>query len=374
MKRVAILGSTGSIGTQTLDILRAHPDRFQVVGLAAAQNAERLHQQAQEFGVKNLALFHPETAHQHHLPGGVEGLTQIATLPEADIVVVSVAGVIGLVPTIEAIKAKKDIALASKEVLVAGGEVVMPLVQEHGVTMTPIDSEHSALFQCLLGTPKEHVQNLILTASGGPFRGKTRADLQNITVEQALNHPTWRMGGKITIDSATLMNKALEMIEARWLFDVPIERVEAVIHPQSIVHSFVRTRDGSVLGQLGWPNMKLPILYALSYPDRVPNDLPVWNPVDTPNLTFEPIDHETFTGLNLAREAMRQGGTMPCIFNAANEVAANAFLAGNCGFLAITEIVEHVMSLGRPTEATLESLLAADAWARAEADARLTLL
>ncbi len=374
MKRVAILGSTGSIGTQTLDILRAHPDRFQVVGLAAAQNAERLHQQAQEFGVKNLALFHPETAHQHHLPGGVEGLTQIATLPEADIVVVSVAGVIGLVPTIEAIKAKKDIALASKEVLVAGGEVVMPLVQEHGVTMTPIDSEHSALFQCLLGTPKEHVQNLILTASGGPFRGKTRANLQNITVEQALNHPTWRMGGKITIDSATLMNKALEMIEARWLFDVPIERVEALIHPQSIIHSFVRTRDGSVLGQLGWPNMKLPILYALSYPDRVPNDLPVWNPVDTPNLTFEPIDHETFTGLNLAREAMRQGGTMPCIFNAANEVAANAFLAGNCGFLAITEIVEHVMSLGRPTEATLESLLAADAWARAEADARLTLL
>ncbi len=374
MKRVAILGSTGSIGTQTLDILRAHPDRFQVVGLAAAQNAERLHQQAQEFGVKNLALFHPETAHQHHLPGGVEGLTQIATLPEADIVVVSVAGVIGLVPTIEAIKAKKDIALASKEVLVAGGEVVMPLVQEHGVTMTPIDSEHSALFQCLLGTPKEHVQNLILTASGGPFRGKTRADLQDITVEQALNHPTWRMGGKITIDSATLMNKALEMIEARWLFDVPIERVEAVIHPQSIVHSFVRTRDGSVLGQLGWPNMKLPILYALSYPDRVPNDLPVWNPVDTPNLTFEPIDHETFPGLNLAREAMRHGGTMPCIFNAANEVAANAFLAGNCGFLAITEIVEHVMSLGRPTEVTLESLLAADAWARAEADARLTLL
>jgi len=374
VKRVAILGSTGSIGTQTLDILRAHPDRFQVVGLAAAQNAERLHQQAQEFGVKNLALFHPETAHQHHLPGGVEGLTQIATLPEADIVVVSVAGVIGLVPTIEAIKAKKDIALASKEVLVAGGEVVMPLVQEHGVTMTPIDSEHSALFQCLLGTPKEHVQNLILTASGGPFRGKTRADLQDITVEQALNHPTWRMGGKITIDSATLMNKALEMIEARWLFDVPIERVEAVIHPQSIVHSFVRTRDGSVLGQLGWPNMKLPILYALSYPDRVPNDLPVWNPVDTPNLTFEPIDHETFPGLNLAREAMRHGGTMPCIFNAANEVAANAFLAGNCGFLAITEIVEHVMSLGRPTEVTLESLLAADAWARAEADARLTLL
>ena len=374
MKRVAILGSTGSIGTQTLDILRAHPDRFQVVGLAAAQNAERLHQQAQEFGVKNLALFHPETAHQHHLPGGVEGLTQIATLPEADIVVVSVAGVIGLVPTIEAIKAKKDIALASKEVLVAGGEVVMPLVQEHGVTMTPIDSEHSALFQCLLGTPKEHVQNLILTASGGPFRGKTRADLQDITVEQALNHPTWRMGGKITIDSATLMNKALEMIEARWLFDVPIERVEAVIHPQSIVHSFVRTRDGSVLGQLGWPNMKLPILYALSYPDRVPNDLPVWNPVDTPNLTFEPIDHETFPGLNLAREAMRHGGTMPCIFNAANEVAANAFLAGNCGFLAITEIVEHVMSLGRPTEVTLESLLAADAWARAEADAPLTLL
>lgn len=374
MKRVAILGSTGSIGTQTLDILRAHPDRFQVVGLAAAQNAERLHQQAQEFGVKNLALFHRETAHQHHLPGGVEGLTQIATLPEADIVVVSVAGVIGLVPTIEAIKAKKDIALASKEVLVAGGEVVMPLVQEHGVTMTPIDSEHSALFQCLLGTPKEHVQHLILTASGGPFRGKTRADLQNITVEQALNHPTWRMGGKITIDSANLMNKALEMIEARWLFDVPIERVEAVIHPQSIVHSFVRTRDGSVLGQLGWPNMKLPILYALSYPDRVPNDLPVWNPVETPNLTFEPIDHETFPGLNLAREAMRQGGTMPCIFNAANEVAANAFLAGNCGFLAITEIVEHVMSLGRPTEATLESLLAADAWARAEADARLTLL
>ncbi|MBI1333324.1 MAG: 1-deoxy-D-xylulose-5-phosphate reductoisomerase [Armatimonadetes bacterium] len=356
MKRVVILGSTGSIGTQTLDIIQQFPKEFEVVGLAAARNEGLLDEQARRFEVKSTVLFERD---------GMDALVDLATLESADIVVVSVAGVIGLLPTFEAIKAGKNIALASKEVLVAAGEIVMPLLKQHGVAMTPIDSEHSAVFQCLQGYRPDQVREVILTASGGPFRGKTRDDLKDITVEQALNHPTWNMGGKITIDSATLMNKGLEMIEAKWLFGVEIDQVKVVVHPQSIVHSMVKFSDGSVLGQLGWPNMRLPILYALTYPERNPNDLKNWDPADTPNLTFERPDEDTFPALGLARRAATIGGTMPAAMNAANEEAVAAFLRGKCGFLEISTVVEKAMSEHSPALPTLQSILDADVEARA---------
>jgi 1-deoxy-D-xylulose-5-phosphate reductoisomerase len=367
--RIAILGSTGSIGEQTLDVARQHPDRLRVVALAAHSSAQTLQQQAREFGVEALALYSPVAAHGTALPSGMEALEAVATHPDADVVVVSVAGVIGLLPTIAAIRAGKRIALASKEVLVAAGSVVMPLVAEHGVTMVPIDSEHSALFQCLQGSAPGDIDSLILTASGGPFRGRTADQLREVTYEDALNHPTWRMGGKITIDSATLMNKGLEMIEAQWLFGAPIDRVEVVVHPQSIVHSLVRFRDGSVLAQLGWPNMRLPIQYALFYPERVENPLRRWNPVDTPALSFERADEHTFRSLALARDAARIGGTMPSALNAANEEAANGFLRGEIGFLRIPEIVEEVMQRHAVVGATLETILATDRVAREHARA-----
>jgi 1-deoxy-D-xylulose-5-phosphate reductoisomerase len=355
LKRIALLGSTGSIGTQTLDIISQFPDDLRVVALAAGRNEALVAEQASRFNVKRTAIYERD---------GMNALIDLVTGDEVDCVVVSVAGVIGLLPTIRAIQAKKQIALASKEVLVAAGEVVMPLVKKHGVTLTPIDSEHSAIFQCLQGYRSDQVEKLILTASGGPFRGGTREELAKVTTEQALNHPTWRMGGKITIDSATLMNKALEMIEAKWLFGVDIDQVEVVVHPQSIVHSFVKFNDGSVLGQCGWPDMRLPIAYALLYPERKKNAMKPWNPADTPNLTFEQVDEDTFPSLQLAREAARAKGTMPCALNAANEEAANAFLRGEVKFLQIWEMIESAMAIHRPQEATLDNLLATDAETR----------
>jgi len=363
MKRVVVLGSTGSIGTQTLDVISQHPEDLCIVGLAASQNAGLLKEQAERFCVRNLALYRDVPG--SGIPSGMDALLKLSTLAEADIVVVSVAGVIGLLPTIAAIEAGKNIALASKEVLVAAGELVMATVRKYGVVLTPIDSEHSALFQCLQGYRSDQVDELIITASGGPFRGRKRADLQDVTVEQALNHPTWRMGGKITIDSATLMNKGLEAVEARWLFDVDIDSVKVVVHPQSIIHSMVKFKDGSVLGQLGWPNMRLPIAYALLYPDRKPNALKPWNPVDTPSLTFEPVDEETFTCLALAKQSVRIGGTMPCAMNAANEIAANAFLNGELRFLEISDVVSQTMQEHQLGVSTLDNVLSADATARA---------
>jgi 1-deoxy-D-xylulose-5-phosphate reductoisomerase len=354
MKRVVVLGSTGSIGTQTLDIIAQHPDRLQVVGLAANCNKAKLCEQAERFGVRHTAL----------ASASISSLVDLATLPEADIVVIAVAGVVGLLPTTAAIKAGKDIALASKEVLVAAGEVVMPLAKVHGVTMTPIDSEHSAIFQCLQGYQPEQIDSLMLTASGGPFRGKKRHELERITVDEALNHPTWRMGGKITIDSATLMNKGLETIEARWLFDVDIDKVETIVHPQSVIHSMVKFTDGSVLGQLGWPDMRLPIQYALLYPERKANELKPWNPLDTPNLTFEAVDHETFPSIKMAKECSRTGGTAPCALNAANEEAANAFLRGEIPFLAIPDIVGETLARHERKDPTLDNLLSTDAQSR----------
>lgn len=364
MKRVAVLGSTGSIGLQTLDIIRQHPDRLQVVALGARSSGELLREQAEEFGVRHLALYDQPAADAQGVPGGIGAFEEIASFPEVDIVVMSVAGVIGLLPTLAAIRAGKMVALASKEVLVAAGEVVMPMIREAGVVMTPIDSEHSAVFQCVQGYRQDQIERLFLTASGGPFRGWSLDQLADVTVEQALNHPTWRMGGKITIDSATLMNKGLEVIEARWLFDVPLDKVEVVVHPQSILHSLVEFRDGSVLGQMGWPNMRLPIQYALLYPDRVPNDLPSWKPTDSPQLTFEPVDEDVFRCLALAREASRIGGTMPAAMNAANEEAANAFLRGQVSFLGIAATVEAVIEKHDPHDCTLDGVLETDAWAR----------
>lgn len=362
MKKVVVLGSTGSIGTQTLDIIRQFPDRLKVIGLAAARNETLLKQQAAEFGVAETVLFERD---------GMDALVRLATLEEADVVVVSVAGVIGLEPTFAAIQAGKMIALASKEVLVAAGEIVMPLCAKHGVTMTPIDSEHSAIFQCLQGYQPSQVKELILTASGGPFRGRTRPDLKEITVAQALNHPTWNMGGKITIDSATLMNKGLEMIEAKWLFGVEIDQVKVCVHPQSIIHSMVKFKDGSVLGQLGWPNMRLPIAYALLYPERLDNDLENWDPTSTPSLTFEAPDEETFRCLSLARQSAVIGGTMPAAMNAANEEVVAAFLKGKSGFLEIADHVEAAMQEHKPRPATLEDILDTDREARAFISQRL---
>ena len=361
-KRVAVLGSTGSIGTQTLDVIASHPDRLEVVALAADRNESLLRQQAQRFGVQELALHRGNP--DGDIPTGMEAVTRLATLDDVDIVVISVSGVIGLDPTVAAIQAGKSVALASKEVLVAAGEIIMPMIREFGTVLTPIDSEHSAIFQCLQGYRPDQVEELILTASGGPFRGRTRKDLAEITVEQALAHPTWRMGGKITIDSATLMNKGLETIEARWLFDIPIDQVEVVVHPQSVIHSMVKFRDGSVLGQLGWPDMRLPITYALLYPDRVATPLRPWNPVDTPTLTFEPIDNDTFPAINLAQTAVLAGGTAACVLNAANEEAANAFLCGHIGFLSIIETVERTLEEHTVQPATFEMIHEADAWAR----------
>ncbi|MFY9234897.1 MAG: 1-deoxy-D-xylulose-5-phosphate reductoisomerase [Fimbriimonadaceae bacterium] len=362
MKRVVVLGSTGSIGTQTLDVIEQHPDQLKVVGLAAGFNSKKLAEQSQRFPEAQLALY--EDPAGSGIPAGIDAISDLAAMDGADIVVVSVAGVIGLIPAIRAIEAGKHIALASKEVLVAAGEIVMPLLKRHSATMAPIDSEHSAIFQCMQGHRSGQIEELILTASGGPFLGRTLEELKSVTVEQALNHPTWRMGGKITVDSATLMNKGLETIEAKWLFEVGIEQVKVVVHRQSVIHSMLKLQDGSVLAQMGWPDMRLPIQYALLHPERVPNNLKPWQPLETPNLTFEPVDEETFRSLELARESCRIGGTMPCAMNAANEEAANAFLRREIGFLDIPRVVEETMANHLTSDATLENILEADAGAR----------
>jgi len=369
-----VLGSTGSIGTQTLDVIRQHPNRLKVVGLAAHSNGSLLKQQAEEFGVKHVALCDTHAAETHRVPGGIEALCELATLPESDTLVMSVAGVIGLRPTVEAIRAGKKIALASKEVLVAAGEVVMPLVRQHNTVMTPIDSEHSAIYQCLTGEKWDQIDQLILTASGGPFRGWTRDQLKDVTVQQALNHPTWAMGGKITIDSATLMNKGLEMIEAKWLFGVPMDNIHVSVHPQSIIHSMVKFTDGSVLAQMGWPNMRLPIQYALIGPDRPVSGLRDWLPHQSASLTFEEPNTDVFRMLTLARDAERIGKTAPCAMNAANEEAANAFLRGEIPFLGIEQVVEGVLNEHRPTSVTLESLIEVDIESRNKARALMSFM
>jgi len=374
---VAILGSTGSIGRQTLDVIRRLPDRLQVAALAANSNLELLLEQAEEFDVNGVGLLCPPPQAQSDLPKwleragkrlrlyvGVEGLCELVRRSDIDLVVVALAGIIALKPTLAAIEAGKTIALSTKEVLVGAGECVMQQAQAHGVAILPIDSEHSGAFQILQERPVETVERLILTASGGPFRQRPLETFEAITVQEALQHPNWRMGPKITVDSATMMNKGLEVIEAYWLFGLPLERIEVLIHPQSIVHALVELRDGSVLAQLSLPDMRLPIQYALLYPERVDTGLPRLRLEQVRLLEFEPPDMDRYPCLRLAYEAARIGGTMPAVLNAANEVAVQLFLQEQIPFTAIPTLVEQTMQAHESRKATLQAVLEADAWAR----------
>ncbi|EGD52874.1 1-deoxy-D-xylulose 5-phosphate reductoisomerase [Thermoanaerobacter ethanolicus JW 200] len=351
MKKVIILGSTGSIGTQTLDVIKNFRENFEIVGLTAYNNVELLSKQIREFNPKVVAVKDEDKANQlrENLKKNVEILTGSKGLQEivkydADLVVVAVEGIAGLIPTVTAIQRGKDIALANKEVLVTAGQIVMGLVKKKDITLLPVDSEHSAILQCLRGNDKKEVSRLILTASGGPFRGKKKEDLRKVTVNEALNHPNWKMGKKITIDSATLMNKGFEVIEAKWLFDISEDKIDVIVHPQSIIHSMVEYIDGSVIAQLATADMRIPIQYALNYPTR--NYINGINFLDfslTTQLTFEKPDLETFRCLSLAYEALKIGGTMTTVLNAADEIAVSLFLNKKIEFLQIAEIIEESM-------------------------------
>lgn len=373
MRGVSIIGATGSIGRQTLDIIAQHPDKLRVVALTAGRDAEGLLALAQKWRPRLVALTDPEAAAfckgkvDCLVLEGLDGLTEAATHPDADIVVVAIPTAKGLLPTLAALKAGKRVALATKEVLVAGGYLVKEQLQHSG-ELLPIDSEHSALFQCLQGEDITRVRRLLLTASGGPFRTKPLDELKRVTVKEALSHPTWRMGPKVTIDSATLMNKGLEIIEAKWLFGISPEKIEVIVHPQSIVHSLVEFVDGSMKAQLSLPDMRLPIQYALLYPERCPCPVQPLDLTKVKALTFEPPDEERFPCLRLAREAANIGGTMPAVLNAADEIAVQAFLDGRIGFMDIPAVVEATMERHRPVPfADLETLWSVDEWARVTA-------
>jgi len=352
-KSIAILGSTGSIGTQALEVIAANPTRFFVEVLTAGNQAELLIQQAMAFKPNVVVIGNEQHYNKVYdalnpfdikVYTGEEALASVVQMESLDIVLVALVGYAGLRPTIKAIEAGKNIALANKETLVVAGELVTRLAQEKGVNLYPVDSEHSAIFQCLTGEFHNPIEKIILTASGGPFRGKTRDELMHVTREQALKHPNWEMGAKITIDSASLMNKGLEVIEAKWLFGLKSAQIEVIVHPQSIIHSLVQFEDGSLKAQLGLPDMKLPIQYALSYPERLKTDFPRFNFADYPSLTFEKPDAETFRNLGLAFDSLAKGGNMPCVLNAANEVVVNAFLKDKIGFLEMSEVIETCLS------------------------------
>lgn len=351
MKKIAILGSTGSIGTQTLEVVRENKD-IEVVGMAAGNNIHLLEKQIREFSPKVVAVWSEEKAKELRIKvsdltvkvvSGMEGLIEIAILPETEILVTAIVGMIGIRPTIAGIEAGKNIALANKETLVTAGHIIMPLAQKYGVSILPVDSEHSAIFQSLQGNEKKAIHKILLTASGGPFRNRKREELENIQVEDALKHPNWEMGRKITIDSSTLVNKGLEVIEAKWLFDVKMEQIEVVVQPQSIIHSMVEYVDGAIIAELGTPDMKLPIQYALYYPERkyLPGDRLDFKKLS--QITFEQPDMETFYGLRLAYEAGKAGGSLPTVFNAANEMAVSKFLNREIRYLEIPEIIEECM-------------------------------
>jgi 1-deoxy-D-xylulose-5-phosphate reductoisomerase len=374
MKRLAILGSTGSIGVNTLEIARQFPERFEVISLSAGLNIQLLKQQILQFRPKLVSVLNRELSErlQRELPAvsvdivhGVEGLIQVATHPEVDHVVSAIVGAVGLIPTLSAIKTGKTIALANKESLVMAGKIVIEEAKKNHAQILPVDSEHSAIFQALLGHRKEDVHRLILTASGGPFLNLPISKLQAVTVKEALSHPHWEMGKKITVDSASLMNKGLEVIEAHWLFDIPVKKIVVQIHPQSIVHSMVEYIDGSVVAQMGITDMRIPISYALSFPHRLPLNLP---PLDLPQrgaLTFSPPDPERFPCLQLAYRSIESGETMPAILNAANEVAVNAFLEGLLKFTEIPILLQRVMEEHEVKKIqTIEDILRADHWAR----------
>ena len=375
MKNVVLLGSTGSIGTSTIKVVEDLPNRFRLIGLAAGNNLELLVEQARQHQPLAVSIADPKkvVALQSALGStpvysGDDGLLKLATMPEADVVLIAIVGTAGLQPALAAIRAGKDIAVASKEILVMAGEIVMNEARQHGVKVLAVDSEHSAIFQCLDGKSPSSVRKLWLTASGGPFRQTPKEEFAGITVERALKHPSWVMGRKITIDSATLFNKGLEMIEARWLFDIEMPRVGVVVHPQSVVHSLVEFVDGSMIAQLSTPDMCLPIQYALTYPERAATDRVQTSLAKYGTLTFEEPDTDRFPSLNLARRAGEIGGTLPAVLNAANEVAVEAFVNRQLSFLGITETVRRTMDAHHVVEhPTLEQILAADAAARVEA-------
>lgn len=354
MKKIAILGSTGSIGTQTLDVVRANGD-IEVLGISAGRNVKMLEEQAREFHPQLIAVWDENAAKDLavrlsdmdvKIVSGMEGLLELARMPQTDILVTAVVGMIGIRPTMEGIKAGKDIALANKETLVTAGHLIIPMAKEHGVQILPVDSEHSAIFQSLQGNQDNEIRRILLTASGGPFRGYSLEQLEQVSLEQALNHPNWSMGSKITIDSATMMNKGLEVIEARWLFDVPLEKIQVVVHPQSILHSAVEYMDSSVIGQMGNPDMRIPIAYAFSYPERM--DLSdVTQPLDLFSLkegmSFYPADRSVFKTIDLAYEACREGGSCPVVLNGANEVLVDLFLHGKIRFIDIQNFLIQMM-------------------------------
>jgi 1-deoxy-D-xylulose-5-phosphate reductoisomerase len=373
MKNVVLLGSTGSIGTSTIKVAEDLPSRIRLVGLAAGNNLKLLAEQMARHRPEAVCLQSQAKAEElRRMPGasgrvlhGDEGLIELATLPSAQIVLIAIVGTAGLKPALAAIRAGKDIAVASKEILVMAGSIVMREARKHGVRVLAVDSEHSAIFQCLDGKPADSVRKLWLTASGGPFRATPKSEFASITVERALKHPSWVMGRKITIDSATLFNKGLEMIEARWLFDVEMARVGVVVHPQSVIHSMVEFVDGSLIAQLSTPDMCLPIQYALTYPERIDSDRVQTNFPRIGSLTFEEPDTERFPALNLARQAGADGGTLPAVLNAANEVAVDAFCAGQISFPGITETVARTMEAHENVpDPEFDQIIAADQWAR----------
>ena len=353
MKNIAILGSTGSIGTQALDVIRANPGLYKVVALTAHANTALLIEQTLEF-LPEMVVISDESKYSLmksalssttvKLLAGEAALCEAAALSSSDIVLTALMGAVGLRPTIAAIEAKKTIALANKETLVVAGELVTRLAAEHGVKIIPVDSEHSAIYQCLVGEGLDTIEKIYITASGGPFRGKDRSFLADVTKEQALKHPNWVMGAKITIDSASLMNKGLEVIEARWLFNLEVSQIDVIVHPQSIVHSLVQFNDGSIKAQLGLPDMKLPIHYAMAFPERIESKFPRFNFLDYPELTFYKADMDTFRNLGLAYSALERGGNMPCIINAANEIVVDAFLHDQISFLGMSDVIEQCMS------------------------------
>ncbi len=373
MKKLAVLGSTGSIGTQTLDIVRERPEEFQITALAAGSNVLLLEEQVAEFRPKLVSLTEEKDARELqerlHLRNinttevvyGIEGLTACACEESADMTVNAVVGMVGILPTVAAIRAGKDIALANKETLVTAGHIIMPLVKEYNVKLLPVDSEHSAVFQCLQGAGEQTVEKLLLTASGGPFFGKTKEELGSITVEQALQHPNWSMGKKITVDSSTLVNKGLEVMEAGWLFSLTPEQIEVLVQPKSIIHSMIQFNDGAVLAQLGVPDMKLPIQYAMTYPDRLALSGKRLDFFELQKIEFYRPDTETFRALALAYDAFREGGSLPTVYNAANEMAVSLFLERKIGYLQITEILERAMDAHTKIKnPTLEEVLSTE--------------
>ena len=369
MKKIAILGSTGSIGTQTLDVARANGD-IQVLGISAGRNIKMLEEQAREFHPQLIAVWDENAARDLavrlkdidvKIVSGMEGLLELARMPQTDILVTAVVGMIGIRPTMEGIKAGKDIALANKETLVTAGHLIIPLAKEYGVQILPVDSEHSAIFQAIHGENRAQIEKLLITASGGPFRGKKRADLEHVTLADTLKHPNWVMGQKITVDSATLVNKGLEVMEAKWLFDVDLDHIQVVVQPKSIIHSMVEFKDGAVMAQLGTPDMRLPIQYALYYPERRFLDGERLDFHRLKEITFEEPDMDTFLGLPMAMDAARKGGSMPTVFNAANELAVKKFLQEKIGFLDIYQIIAQSMDRHHVIEnPNLEEILAVE--------------